>query len=112
MPQRNKQHQPSKSLDISAVGQAIGVFFERFQNIVFFILLGVAIAVAILMIIDIYSTKPSEQIDTPPLITNSQKKTAESLQKLESSESPKDLSAPSGRFSPFFEGGWDANIIK
>ena len=111
-PKPQQSSHPRSSMNIKDLGEVIAKFFERFQTMIFFVIVGAGIAVAVLMIINIFTAQPTTPANTAPMITKTQEETVEALQQLESSESPRPLPAPSGRFSPFFEGGWDASIMK
>lgn len=96
------------NIDINTIGRSIGRFLSTYQNTLFFIIIGVSIAVASLMLFNIFSANDSSnQASAPSYITESQKATSKSLEELESSSSPKPIPIPKGRFSPFFEDGWE-----
>ncbi len=103
----------SSTLEIGAIIQKAAAFISRFQFIIFFSVLGIGLAVAGLMILSLITQSPSTgQAGVQPLITQQQKTTAESLEKLQDADNPEQMPAPSGRFSPFFESGWDPAIMR
>jgi|GEM_PF-3181640 len=104
-------------LDIRAVLSNIGRTFSKYQVLFFFIVISLLVAVALIMIVRLFTATPeTTSVDgaaaPTDLISTENKETVEKLRRLRSSDDLEDIPAPSGRFSPFSETPWRTDIME
>jgi hypothetical protein len=104
-----------QNLDIRVAVSSIGSALNRYQVLLFFIVISILVAVALIMIVRLFTVTP---IDTAtdnaaaPLISAENKETVEKLSQLRESTNLEDIPAPEGRFSPFSERTWRTDIME
>ncbi|MCB9820213.1 hypothetical protein H6796_02860 [Candidatus Nomurabacteria bacterium] len=88
----------------------VGVFFARFHYLIFFVIVGALVAIAILTIISITggSSGPGQTVDpaaqNPTSATSGfDKETIEALDRLSAKDADTNTSLPGGRINPFVE---------
>jgi len=96
------------SINIGSIKNTLAHFFERFESLIFFIAIAVLMLAALLSLLEVFTpTQAEPSALTETIITESEKDSVSDLEASSSeNKSDTDITPPSGRFSPFFEGEW------
>lgn len=92
-------------IDFKSTTTALGNFFQRFHSIVFFGIIGIALAVALLIVVNTLTTPGSgssggQQLSSPDSPSSFDQNTINTLRQSQNSNQSS-LSIPSGRINPF-----------
>lgn len=91
-----------QSIDLKNIGKVFGGFFERYHTIMFFLLLGIGLAICMIMIVQIINlSSQTDMNNVTPINQNFDEATVKRLQELDTSN--QNPSIPSGRVNPFVE---------
>lgn len=91
-----------QSIDLKNVSKALTRFFERYHTIVFFLFLGIGLAVCMIMIVQIINlSSQTDMSGVTPIDQTFDEATVERLQELDRSD--QQPHTPSGRVNPFVE---------
>ena len=91
-----------QSIDLKNISKALSGFFERYHTIIFFLFLGIGLAICMIMIVEIINL--SSQTNMNEATPVNQDFDQSTIKRLEELDSPNhETEQPTGRTNPFVE---------
>lgn len=91
-----------QSIDLKNIGKGFSKFFERYHTIMFFLFLGIGLAICMIMVVQIINlSSQTDMTGVTPINQSFDEATVKRLQELDTSNQNPDI--PAGRVNPFVE---------